>query len=336
MNFTLIKLEFNSPLHISKGWGEYDNSDFIIHSDTLKSAIYAVGLNLYPEWRNHYQEFNDSFFISSCFPFSGDEYFFPVLFPDETKFNIVDDGTENTHKKIKRIEYLSKSLFEDFLLGNSIEVSKEQFYSKKFLFEKSVSKISSPIWFAEEVQQRVAITANDIPRPFFINRLHFSNNSGLFFLADFKDDKIKNAVFQAIKLLGEFGIGTDRTVGNGFYDFDIKEHVIENFTINVPSQNDAYINLGMFWPTEKEVELIDWDKSAWNLVPRGGFMAGSEINEFKHLFKKTVYMFSPGSLFSCSAIPIGKYDDLKPLPDSELMHSVFRSGQPVFVPAILK
>jgi len=333
MLLTAIKLEFKTPLVISRGWGGYENSEFTIHSDTLKSAIYAVGLNLFPEWKNSYQEFNDSFFISSCFPFFCDEYFFPILYPDKNNFILPDD---NDHKTIKKLEYVSKGLFEKLLKGEILNIQKDQIYNKRFLLEKNAVDNAKPMLFVEELQQRVTVSTDDLPKPYFVSRLHFGNNSGLFFLIDFKNKEIRNKIYSSLKLLGNIGIGTDRTVGNGFFDFVPDKHIVESFHINAPSDFNSLMCLGMYWPDANEVQLIDWNKSAWQIHPRGGFMAGSEITEFKHLFKKSVYMFAPGSIFQCKHVLKGKFDDLRPEWNDDRMHPVFRSGQPVFVPAVVK
>jgi len=332
MIFSAIKLEFNSPLLISRGWGGYENSDFIIHSDTLKAAIYAVGLNLFPDWRDHYAEYNSQFSISSCFPYIKNEYFFPVLFPDKNQFILQGDDT-NYVKILKKIEYLSKKTFEKFINGEKIIINTDQIIGEKFLVDH-VSSENASVLFIEEVQQRVSVQPDAQTRPFLVNRIHFKKNTGLFFLADFKNNEIKTKVLKVLKLLGSLGLGTDRTIGNGFFDFEPEQHVDEKFILNTPEKYNAFMNLGMYWPLMNEVNSINWEKSSWNIVPRGGYIAGSEYVEFRHLFKKTVFMFSPGSIFQLSFLPKGSFGNLQPDWNDDRMHKVYRCGQPVFIPVV--
>jgi CRISPR-associated protein Csm4 len=71
-----IKLRFSSPVHFGRGREELDKSELVYHSDSMKSALYAVGLSMFSEWKDE-KRFHNSFRISSCFPYAKDEYFLP-------------------------------------------------------------------------------------------------------------------------------------------------------------------------------------------------------------------------------------------------------------------
>jgi CRISPR type III-A-associated RAMP protein Csm4 len=163
--------------------------------------------------------------------------------------------------------------------------------------------------------------------------MFFSEGSGLFFLANFNDDVLKKEIFSALQLLGSLGLGTDRTVGNGFFEFDEKKHV-EAKDLNIEEKNcNAFATLGLYLPKKEEIETMDLDKSFWNIKERGGYIAASEYLKFRHLLKSPIHMFVEGSVFYTGKKPEGRYENVKPEnwndPD---MHDIYRCGKPIFIP----
>ena len=89
--------------------------------------------------------------------------------------------------------------------------------------------------------------------------------------------------------------------------------------------------LSLFIPTEEDLRLLDLEHSRYELLQRGGYMSGSQDSDFRHLRKKSVYMFNVGSVFYTTGSLKGKVVDLKPDWNDERMHPVFRSGKPFVV-----
>jgi len=114
MQLEAIRMNFLSPVHLGRGQEELDKTELIYHSDSLKSAIYAVGLPLFPEWKSAEQFFH-GFQISSCFPFARNEYFFPKPMTSKGFDFSNNSSQENISKKAKKIRFLSKQLFEQYL-----------------------------------------------------------------------------------------------------------------------------------------------------------------------------------------------------------------------------
>lgn len=67
-------------------------------------------------------------------------------------------------------------------------------------------------------------------------------------------------------------------------------------------------------------------KSKYTLVQRGGFIAGTTINEFWHLRKKSIYMFTEASLFSSDLLS-GKIENVRPDWNDKLLHPVYKDGR---------
>ncbi len=88
----------------------------------------------------------------------------------------------------------------------------------------------------------------------------------------------------------------------------------------------------MYIPNPEEVKQLNLEKSRYELVLRGGYIAGSTNADFRHLRKKSVYMFNTGAVFATNHYLSGKIVDLRPEWNDESMHPIYRSGKPFFVP----
>ena len=116
-SFKVVKLEFSSPLHIGKGLpDDYANTETVYHSDSLKAALFVMGIKLDSSiglTKENAIDFHNSFKISSCFPYYHDEFFLPR----PVSLNVIEIQGEKeamARKLQKKIAYLSKSLFEQF------------------------------------------------------------------------------------------------------------------------------------------------------------------------------------------------------------------------------
>jgi len=343
MQLEAIRMNFVTPVHLGRGQEELDKTELIYHSDSLKSAIYSVGLPLFPEWQNT-EQFFQGFQISSCFPYARNEYFFPKPMINKGFDFLNDTSPENMSKKAKKIRFLSKRLFEQFLNSNSDRLLVDEnniTADNLFLCEHSETcnanlnngRRSRISFFREEIQQRVVVASEqgqEITRPFYFERIYFERDCGLFFLAQFHDQKLKKHVLHAIKILGENGIGTDRTVGNGLFQVEFSDDGFTPFTFNLDHGRMAKIPLGLYLPTKEEIKQIDFSGSMWSLVKRGGYMAGSDQDSISHLRKKSIYMFMEGSTFKTEIQLKGSWTNLKPEWNTPL-HPVFRCGMPIII-----
>jgi len=332
VTFEVIKLKFTGPLHIGRGWGDLDHSEPILHSDTLKSAIFSALIQLEPEWKKRAVEFFSDIKISSCFPYSGNELFLPKL---HLKRKFYFEGiSEKKHPKIsKNIEYFSLNIFKRYINSDEILHIKKGQLSENYRFVFENENGCSKRIIADQTQQRVHVKYFYESIPFFANRIFFEKECGLYFLATFKSPEIKKEFLKAVRYLGDLGIGTDRTVGNGFFEFNENENISTvEFTVD---NHDAFASLGLYLPLKEEIQRIDFEKSSWGLLQRGGYIAGSEYVKFRHLLKRSIFMFSEGSLFKMSVPPEGKLADLKPDWNDPDMHEIWRCGKTLFIPVKL-
>jgi len=325
MSIQAIKMHFRGGLHIGRGAEELDKTATTYSSDALKSALFAVGLSFYPEWAEDEEIFFEGFRISSAFPFCGNTCFLPKPAGITFKFSAANFLTDA--KQAKKISYVSSGIFAKWAQSpdTEIEVAEQQVADGAFLFNKQAD---AKKFLYTSVQQRVAVAAEGEgdARPYYFERMFFSEGSGLFFLIEFLNETIRAQVMHTLRLLADAGIGTDRTVGNGQFSIDEPE----DFAIPNSNLKGLKMALGLYLPTSEELATIDLEESYWSLIKRGGYMAAAEQDEFRSLRKNSIYFFGEGSAFKTTNLLKGCYVDLKPDYNASL-HPVWRCGMPIFI-----
>lgn len=343
-NFKIFKLHFKSPLHIGdKRPNEYGSSEKIVRSDTLYSALTAmqalIDFKLIPK------NGKPGYFISSLFPFTTNQnhtiYFFPKLLKP---FNLLSDSVDYS-KKLKKIKWLDKKYFEYHLnndpiksFGHNNEDIKGELCTSANIDEK---------FMTSQVTQRVTISrirtgADDDPTPFYMERLFFKNESGLYFLFKGNDLQLEN-IRSTLNLLCLEGLGTDRTIGNGFFDYTESE-----LSLRVPDETPYFTNLSLMCPSNlaewkiflgmtHENDKIDTNV-AFQLIKRGGWITSGKKKTFR---KRSIYMLEECGIFKSKKtyLTAGKEAiDLTPEEDwirQEIGHPIWRNGSSIILPVKL-
>ncbi len=320
--YTMIKLKEMSPLHVGTGKENYDFSSSCLHSDTISAALASMKVRFVGE--DGVKEFLDSFVISSAFPYIGEHFFLPrPLGKVDIEINDCDEYT--SRKKLKSIRYIEQILWKRLVNGERVVVSISQL-KNGFLLSNG-KDFRQP--YKSVVHQRVAVPRTDelCAEPFYFDWTFFEDNAGLYCLTDAKGQKLDELV-ALFELLGENGIGTDKNIGGGKFSVETFPFVISDI-----KDSDSSMLLSLYLPTEKEISHIDLYNSRYEVCHRGGFMAGSQENDFWHLRKKSIYMFSVGSILKTSIPLEGKVVDLHPDNYQDpRMHPVYRSGKPFVIP----
>lgn len=323
----IVKLFFKGPLHIGAGKGEYyEESKRVVHSDTLKAALHAVASEMDPKLADN-NSFFESFNISSLFPFAKEEFFFPKPY---TKLPLAIKGVKegpDLSKKLKKITYLGKEVFEKVISGEDFEAEGAAVDpSGEFLF--SMAGLSNVPVMTGAIQQRVTIPLmpHEHPVPFEVERIYFGEGCGLFFLVEMNSPEDKTIIENLLKVLGDQGIGTDRSVGNGHFC-----HQWDTLELELQEGHTHWMNLSLWCPQKEEIDNDVLSKSSYSLVKRGGYIAGSSLQEYRHFRKKSIYMFLEGSVFPGEKILKGKRIDLRP-GDVKDLHPVWRDGRSIFLP----
>lgn len=343
---TLLRLNFHEPLHLSRGLPGYDQSQEILHSDTLKSALFVAALQLFGEeglqehlTSDNLKDFFSKFQLSSALyylhtPEGKTLYFFPV---PERKLHFQGADDPQKRKELKKIAFLEQSLFEMVLRGeeNSVELD-ELSFSKggKLVCLGDTEDISKAAVFKTDLYQHVHIPRDlgEDSVPYYVEKLYFEDNAGLFTLLQVEDkDFQKDVLLPAFRLLADNGIGTDRNTGQGHFTLEEEE---QEFTLEVPNNPEMQLALSLYLPQKEEVGE-GMEDSRYKLLRRGGWISSPQSDDHLTLRKKSVYMFTEGSFFKYQESRQGKVVDIAPnnekLKDNEIQHPVWRDGQALFV-----
>jgi len=355
----LIKLHFQSPIHLSKGRGNQESSFEVLHSDTLKSAIYYNALILFGEenllkGQGTQCSFMDAFRITSAFPFFKQQLFFPK--PQITLPDIEGIESSKQRKAKKKIQFLNHQYFEALINGNLAAIKTEHLvlngsyinglpelkqHSNSSLLGKennTIDIIETP-FMASKVQQKVMVPrAEDVDSDtYYMDRIYFQKEAGLFFLIEYKAgifEGIEQTVQAALTLLGENGIGSDRNTGNGQFIATFEKEL----PFRIPANGDKQINLSLYCPNKQaDVDKMMTKESAFRLLKRGGFIASPTYIDHITYRKKSIYMIAEGAVFPNVTLE-GKMADLKPDPkafpknEKPLEHAIWREGRAIFIP----
>ncbi|GAB4017532.1 type III-A CRISPR-associated RAMP protein Csm4 [Spirosoma koreense] len=332
-------MHFRSPLHLSKGkTDEYGESEDVLHADTLKSALYVCARQVFgTEKTGDTAAFFKRFRITSAFPFVGNELFFPKPQIRIQPFLNTEVSEERQAKKHKKLAFLGQSYVEDLITERKRSLRANDFTADgRFVSDHAdVRALGDTPVFATDVQQRVTIPANyeEDPLPYYVDRLYFSHNTGLWFAFEGidGDGTIYDEMLAALKYLGDNGIGTDRSVGNG--QFEVMEAAL---TLRVSDDPSHHMLLSLWCPQQNELTAAYLDQSAYSMLKRGGYIASPERLEHLTYRKKSIYMFTEGSVFPhrTGGLPDGKIVDLKP-DTPEVTQHVWRDGLAFTIPITL-
>ncbi|MBE9049397.1 type III-A CRISPR-associated RAMP protein Csm4 [Nostocales cyanobacterium LEGE 11386] len=150
------------------------------------------------------------------------------------------------------------------------------------------------------------------------------NPAGLYFLLELspEGEKLADKLQAALHLLGEEGIGGERSSGAGRFDVNWLD-LPENWQKLVNFQTGNYHTLiSLFWDDDISSDSDLLKNSSYEIQERGGWIAESQLR------RQMVRMFSEGSVFS--APPQGKLVDVKP--EEFKKHSIYRSGISLSLP----
>lgn len=318
--YTIIKMTEMSPLHVGTGKENYDFSSSFLHSDTISAALAALRASGGKD--TDVREFLNSFSVSSAYPFFESSLFLPK---PQGRLPISVRGREeqDCRKSLKNVKFIELPIWNEIIQGKSAEIDEEQLQGD--FITKDASMMGDP--YKNQVMERVTVPRDgDVASPFYFEWRFFSPEGGLFCLVDARDDLLTEIV-GLFSQLGETGLGTDKNVGGGKFKVTTGKIAIDE-----PSDATHQLLLSMFIPTRDDMSSLDLSRSKYELVQRGGFIAGSQHENLRHLRKKSIYMFAPGSILCSKNTLSGKVVDLRPEWNDTALHPVYRSGKPIFLP----
>ncbi|HPN38557.1 MAG TPA: type III-A CRISPR-associated RAMP protein Csm4 [Melioribacteraceae bacterium] len=321
----LYKLKFSTPLKVTSELSYLGETEYIIHSDTLYGAIHSLWGWLF----NEEEVFGNNllinkFKLSSAFPYYNNMLFFPK--PFNVKLQESDILNSNERKKSKKVTYLEYELLKDVINGKKISLSEVGIIQKMFACKdvKNAENLSifKKFTASHNTLERFSDSSQNV---FESTEIVFNNDtlnnieSGLFFLAEFESEEIKEKFEAVLSLLGDEGIGADRTLGKGLFNY-----VCLNFEIPKVDNSNAYVLLSLFLPAKNELSEINFDKSYYEIITRGGWVT---LPGYNAKYKNNIKMFTEGSVFNSKNQLLGNFADIS---DKELKEfkdvNIWRNG----------
>ncbi|POZ50608.1 type III-A CRISPR-associated RAMP protein Csm4 [Methylovulum psychrotolerans] len=320
------RLHFTAPFHIdSRGDAFHERSETFIHSDTLSAALLSAWALLEPDRVAERAE-QPPFSLSSAFPFYKDHYGqYHYFLPRALNTQAVQLPKERLQdaKKIKKLQWLEVALWRKTFTAEWLTGKTPLPDIKQGCLAFAKQTHLRALW-AEEERPRLAIdrltNATLDGQLFHLSRIWFDQDGGLYFLAKPFAKPAEQAAFEAaLSLLGDSGIGADRSNGNGFFKW---EHG-QNPGLRLAKADDRAVALSLISPDIDKDCRPDWlEKSAYKLVSRGGWIGQSGLR------KKRLRMFAEGSVFKR---PLqGQVVDITP---ENAPNKVCRDGRGFFVQA---
>lgn len=306
---SMFKLRFPSGLSV------YENRH-ILHSDMLWGAICnAANLLLGKDAVKALLQ-QGSVEMTSAFPFFGEELFFPKPF---SFYNEPDDYKQK--KAFKKVRFVSEEIWKQIISGSSVELKQE--------------KIQGALWYEKTPKAEAFTTLVERPRVtldrvttsptlFSSEETFYNDQVGFFFLANFSNDSVEKTFTTALRLLSDEGIGADRSVGKGWF-------TLEETTYQLPQVKSAstFLLLSLYTPTEQEINLIEPNKSFYEIVERGGWVTSFGAMTMR---RKKIRAFAEGSvLYFKQEKPVGQIVKTLSVEQTQT-HDVYRNAQAFVIP----
>ncbi|MFZ1026522.1 MAG: type III-A CRISPR-associated RAMP protein Csm4 [Limnoraphis robusta] len=159
-------------------------------------------------------------------------------------------------------------------------------------------------------------------------------HTGLYFLVNFPggfDETIRENLTIALDLLGEEGIGGERSSGAGRFkpDWSGLDDIWQEILNPLNLENPHYCLISLYWqdPNRGFSNGLLGDAARYELLRRSGWISSPFSG--RQLRRKSLWMFAESSVFPIP--PLGEVADITPN-DFRSNHSIYRSGICVSLP----
>lgn len=312
------KLKFRGPTHFGETGIDLENVSEWISSDTIFSAIINSMSEFYrsDEVNELIAKFRQRppFILSSLFLFNDERYFLPRPLDDSM---VPSELKRNMGKELKKLKWLEA---KDFLKWITSGVISEEDIKKMGSSQEEYNQA-----FKTEIRPRVSLdrTTNN-SNIYHAGYVHFYKNAGLYGIVAFNDIAYLNLYRELLTILGETGIGGEKTYGGGMFDVIAFKKVSDQFRSILECKTQSYTLLSLYHPSQEEYIGIEDSLSAYNVVRKRGWISSGRYA--LPLKRKSVGFLTEGSVFSK---PLGgTVVDVTPdsPPSGLLNHRVYRYG----------
>lgn len=278
----LVRMKFRTPLHIGEPGIGLESSLSYVPSDTLFSALchaaQAAYGNVFIEallgdfLAAEANSVPPPFVLSSAFPFQDGQYYLPKpQFPSRPQSDLLlpskMEQQEEEKQTLKALDFIPLDLFRQWAQEGLTDDSNEA-------IERAIQNLKTqPLWEETVVARARIDRANHRSNLYFCSQIEFPSAGGLFVLITGREE-IEQPLRICFAMLGELGLGGERTSGFGKFDVaeqdwldvtaceEVQDLITPQSTRGTPI---GYCSLSLYSPTEQEMELLQTGV----LIPRG-------------------------------------------------------------------
>ena len=311
----------------------------IVHADTLHAALATVWALLYGASslvEDFLRPTDPPILISSAFPFAG-----PVRFYPRPMLPLPTEATEEREdaRSLKDVAFVSEGLLALHLKGSPYPRWETLHDGRVILLPEEADALREAInqdalddvrfWQVVQVP-RVAL---DVPTNrsniWHFGRVTFRQGAGYFFRVRYRSPEVAERFRAVVCLLGDTGLGGDRTSGHGLFT----THFEAASPLGV-TESDRFVTLAPLYPPRDQVSRLVGEACRYRWLTRGGWIGSLSATPYR---RRAVRMFAEGSVLTGSPGELwGALVDVTPTetPDP-LPHRVYRYGFafPVGVPS---
>ena len=303
-NHVTYHLNFRSPLHLGRRGVGLEETETSIPADTLFSAICQTWRTFYGEERltdflDQY-ETGEPFLLTSAFPFASNTRFFPKPLID-LKVNADDE-----RKKLKKVRFLSERRFRQIVNGESIAFDPDDLINDGQLWIHGDDKCPPTVWTTDKRPRVTLDRQSSTSEIWHLGGVKFHENCGLWFAAKFDAEETQTQIETILRVLGDTGIGGERSAGYGIFDLHSEPTESES-----ERETDRFVTLSPICPRDADEldRLIQGNDVGYTLEERSGWIGSAEGNGLR---RQQVWMFAEGSVLAGNGARVGRLVDLKP------------------------
>lgn len=329
--FIIYKLHFTAPVHLGDSRDDYGVSLQTIASDTMYSSL----ISCLAKMGESIPDNGDlGCTISSLFPFyqKNQQSEALLFFPRPLRQSLPNLKDMAKAKDVKKVSWLDLGYFKKVLNNEpifddpkNVDKAKGKYLTDYENFDKDFLHVDDNPTARVRIESRIG---HEDAVPFYMDKVTFKDYSGLYFMAE-GDTSL---VDKAMGLLQHEGVGTDRNVGNGFFEYEKS-----TISLELPDDSAYSMALSSYVPESKQqlVEVLYSDMVAYDFVRRGGWITTYPHNTLR---KNAIYMFTYGSVIKKQTNGVtvsGKVNiDLRPEIEFEpkVDHPIWRCGRSIFIP----
>lgn len=238
------------------------------------------------------------FLLSAGFPYAGTVRFYPrPLLPVP---GLEKEPAEQ--KRQKKISLISEEVLRGWVTGGDLR----QHYDEANLLHSGRVWVTAQergalasrfldtdtgdvrMWAIGDVSRVTVDRISSASSVYQVGQVRFAPGAGLYVLIAWRDDAWRDRFWELLQVLGDAGIGGERSSGHGLFT------PLEPQSVYLPDLDgaDRWMTLSLCWPLPGQ-ETILHGQTAYRLEMRRGWM-GSPDN--RSLRRKLVTMLAPGSV----------------------------------------